>query len=140
MGLMLPAALGTRLALPEIPMIGMGGDGSLLMRLGELESFARTGASLPLIIINDQALGTMKSRQHSRGMPDYGLDFRAVDFEAMAKACGLRAATVDTPEDFEKELRAAMDAPVATVIDARVDAAAYQASFGPTIGVLDASR
>jgi acetolactate synthase-1/2/3 large subunit len=140
MGLMVPAALGTRLAKPGTPMIGIGGDGSLLMRLGELESFARTGAALPLVIVNDQALGTMKSRQRSRGMTDYGLDFRPVDFESIAKACGLRAATVEMPEAFEEALRAAMDAPVATIIDARVDPAPYQANFGPTIGVLEAAR
>jgi acetolactate synthase-1/2/3 large subunit len=123
MGLMLPAALGTRLAPPEIPMIVIGGDGSLLMRLGELESFARTGVSLPLVIINDQALGTMKSRQRSRGMTDYGLDFRPVDFVAVARACGLHGATVDRPEAFEKELRLAMNAQTATLIDARLDPA-----------------
>jgi hypothetical protein len=47
---------------------------------------------------------------------------------------------VETPEAFEEALRAAMDAPVATIIDARVDPAPYQANFGPTIGVLEAAR
>ena len=61
-------------------MIGIGADGSLLMRLGELEVFRRTGVVVPLVILNDQALGTMKSRQKSRGMPDYGLDFSTGGF------------------------------------------------------------
>ena len=55
--------------------VGIGGDGSLLMRLGELETFARARVAVPLIIINDQALGTMKSRQKSRGMPEYAFGF-----------------------------------------------------------------
>eukprot|EP01079_Euglenida_sp_SAG-EU17-18_P005287 gene5287-944_t len=37
MGLTLPALLGSKLAAPHKRMIGIGGDGSLLMRLGELE-------------------------------------------------------------------------------------------------------
>src|SRR5690242_18525478 len=37
-------------------------------------------------------------------------------------------------------LRLAMDAATAAVIDARVDPAACQASFRPTIGVLDGAR
>ena len=74
MGLMIPAALGAKLARPDVPMLGLGADGSLLMRLGELEVFARTGVAMRLAIINDQALGTMKSRQKSRGLPDYALD------------------------------------------------------------------
>ena len=63
-------------------MIGLGGDGSLLMRLGELETFARTGAAVPLVILNDQALGTIKSRQRSRGLPGYSLDIHPIDYAA----------------------------------------------------------
>ena len=137
MGLMIPAALGARLAEPERPMIGLGADGSALMRLGELEVFARTKTIVPLVLIDDQALGTMKSRQKSRKLPDCGLDLHSVDFSAIANACGLRGVTVDTPEAFRRELRLAMEADRTTVIDARVDPAAYHASFGPTIGVLD---
>jgi len=137
MGLMIPAALGARLADPERPMVGMGADGSALMRLGELEVFARTKTVVPLVIINDQALGTMKSRQKSRKLPDYGLDLHAVDFGAVANACGLQGVTVDTPEAFRRELILAMQADRTTVIDARIDPAAYHGSFGPTIGVLN---
>lgn len=136
MGLMVPAALGARLADRKRPMIGLGADGSLLMRLGELEAFARSGVALPLAIINDQALGTMKARQKSRGFPDYALDFHAVDFAAIARACGLHSATVQTPEGFRRELVKAMKADRTTLIDARVDPRPYQDSFSPTIGDL----
>ncbi len=130
MGLMLPSILGAKLAKPEIPMAGIGADGSLLMRLGELEVFARTGVAVPLIIINDRALGTMKARQKARGMPDYGLDLHDVDFARIAEACGLRGVTVDAPEQFEKELKLAIRADRTTLIDARVDPAPYQDDFG----------
>ena len=136
MGLMLPAVLGAKLAAPTTPMIGFGADGSLLMRLGELETFARTGVAAPLVIVNDQALGTMKSRQKSRGMPEFSLDLHGVDFAQVATACGLESATVETPEEFKTALQQALRADRATLIDARVDAAAYQDSFGPMIGVL----
>jgi acetolactate synthase-1/2/3 large subunit len=136
MGLMLPAILGAKLAQPDRPMIGLGGDGSLLMRLGELEVFARTGVAVPLVIINDRALGTMKSRQKSRGLPDYGLDLHEVDFAQVARACGLHGATARTPEELRGALAAAARADRSTLIDARVDPQAYQDSFGPTIGVL----
>ncbi len=136
MGLAVPAILGAKLANPDMVAVGIGGDGSLLMRLGELETFARTGVTVPLIIINDQALGTMKSRQKSRDMPEYALDFHAVDFAGIATACGLSGVTVNTPERFERELKLAMQGDRTTLIDARVDPQAYQDSFGPTIGVL----
>lgn len=134
MGLTLPAMIGARLADRETPMVGIGGDGSLLMRLGELETAARMKTAFPLVIINDQALGTIKWRQRARGFADHGLDLHAVDFVAVAEACGLRGVQVDTPETFERELRMAMETDRATLIDARVDPAAYQDSFGATIG------
>lgn len=129
MGLMVPAALGARLAQPERPIIGLGADGSMLMRLGELEVFARTGAVVPIVIINDRALGTMKSRQKSRGLPDYGLDLHDVDFAQVARSCGLYGATARTPEELEVALSAAVLADRTTLIDARVDPGPYQDSF-----------
>ncbi len=136
MGLTVPAALGARLAEPKRPMLAVGADGSLLMRLGELEAFARNNIALPLVIINDQALGTMKARQRSRGFPDYALDLHAVDFSAIAQACGLHGVVVETPEAFRRELAQALKSDRTTLIDARVDPQAYQDSFGPTIGDL----
>ena len=136
MGLMLPAILGAKLARPDLPMIGLGADGSTLMRLGELEVFARMGIAVPLVIVNDQALGTMKSRQKSRQMPDFALDFHPVDFAAVANACGLHGVTVDSPEAFKSEFQSALMAPHTTLIDARVDSQPYQDGFGPTIGAV----
>ena len=136
MGLTVPAALGAKLARPDTPVLGIGGDGSLLMRLGELETFARTGAAVPLLIINDQAHGTIRSRQKTRGLDPYSLQFASVDYAAIARASGLRGATVYDPEMLRRELAAALAADVATLIDVRVDPQPYQDSFGPTVGVL----
>jgi len=135
MGLMIPAILGAKLARPEVPMMGLGADGSTLMRLGELEVFARTGVTVPLVIVNDDALGTMKNRQKASGMPDYGLDLQRVDFAGVAQACGLYGACVETPEAFETALKASLVADRTTVIDARVDPAPYQDSFAWTLGL-----
>jgi len=137
MGLTLPAILGAKLARPETPMVGIGANGSALMRLGELEVFARTGVSAPLVILNDHALGTMKSRQQFRGMTDYGLDLHPVDLAGIARASGLNGVVVETPEEYDNELKKALESNRTTLIDARVDPLAYQESFAATLGILD---
>jgi thiamine pyrophosphate-dependent acetolactate synthase large subunit-like protein len=134
MGLMIPALMGGKLACPERPMAGIGADGSSLMRLGELEVFSRMRIAAPMIIVNDRCLGTIKSRQKSRGLPAYGLDTASVDFSGIARACGLNAVKVESPEKFRSALAKAMRADRATVIEAIVDPEAYRDSFGPTTG------
>lgn len=136
MGLMIPAALGAKMAAPDVPMIGIGADGSTLMRLGELEAFARMNVAMPLVIVNDRALGTMKSRQASRGLPEFGLDLTPVDFAAVARASGIDGVIVETPDEFDSALATAMNADVATVIDARIDQQPYWDSFALSIGAI----
>ena len=136
MGLMIPAAIGIKLAAPDVPVIGIGADGSTLMRMGELEAFARLKISVPLVVVNDKALGTMKSRQKSRGMKEYGLDIAPVDYAAVARACGLNGVIVETPDDFRNELRRALDSNITTLIDARVDQEPYWDGFALSIGAI----
>ena len=138
MGLMIPAALGAKLANPDAPIIGIGADGSTLMRLGELEVFARLNLAMPLVIVNDRALGTMKSRQKSRGMQEYGLNLTPVDYAAVGRACGLDGVVAETPEQFETALKAAMSSDRTTVIDARIDQQPYWDGFALSIGAIPA--
>jgi acetolactate synthase-1/2/3 large subunit len=135
MGLMIPSYIGGALATNnETPLMGIGADGSTLMRLGEFETIKRSNLKWPIVIINDAALGTMKYRQGFRGYDDYGLDLKMVDFAGVAKSCGLKGETADNPEDFRKALINAFKSEVATVIDARIDPKIYQDNFGGTIG------
>ncbi|MCX8278268.1 MAG: thiamine pyrophosphate-binding protein [Dehalococcoidia bacterium] len=136
MGLMIPASLGAKMANPDVPMIGIGGDGSTLMRLGDFEVFARMNVAMPLVIVNDRALGTMKSRQVSRGLPKFGLDLTPVDFAAIGRASGLNGVIVNTPKEFETALAQAMAADRATVIDARIDQQPYWDNFALSIGAI----
>lgn len=135
MGLMIPSFIGGVLATDNnIPSIGIGADGSTLMRLGEFETINRANLKWPIVIINDGALGTMKYRQGFRGYKDYGLDLTMVNFAKTAKSCGLNGETVDNPEDFKKVLSMSLKSNKTYVIDARIDPDVYQDNFGGTIG------
>tara|TARA_B100001029_G_scaffold179884_1_gene192064 strand:- start:3907 stop:5505 length:1599 start_codon:yes stop_codon:yes gene_type:complete len=135
MGLMIPSYIGGSLATNnQVPLMGIGADGSTLMRLGEFETIKRTNLRWPIVIINDAALGTMKYRQGFRGYEDYGLDLNMVDFAGVAKSCGLKGETVTDPESYRKVLISAFDSDTSTIIDARIDPKIYQDNFGGTIG------
>ena len=136
MGLTIPALLGAKLACPDHPMVGFGTDGSTLMRLGELETFARTGTVAPLVIMNDGALGTIQAQQKFQRFPNYGLQLELVDFAHIAQGLGLKGVIVDRPETFATALKQAMTADTATVIDARVDPGPYRDSFMATTGMV----
>ncbi len=135
MGLMIPSFIGGVLASNnKTPSIGIGADGSTLMRLGEFETISRSNLKWPIVIINDGALGTMKYRQGFRGYKDYGLDLTMVDFAEIGKSCGLNGETVDNPEDFKKVLSKSLKSDKTYIIDARIEPSAYQDNFGGTIG------
>ena len=135
MGLMIPSFIGGVLATDNnTPSIGIGADGSTLMRLGEFETINRSKIKWTLVIINDGALGTMKYRQGFRGYEDYGLDLTLVDFAETAKSCGLNGEKVDNPEEFKNALNKSLNSDRTFVIDARIDPDAYQDNFGGTIG------
>ena len=135
MGLMIPSFIGGSLSTNNsIPSIGIGADGSTLMRMGEFETIKRCNLRWPIIIINDAALGTMKYRQGFREYPDYGLDLTMVNFAEIAKSCGLNGITVSSPESFRDALNKSFKEKITTVIDARIDAKIYQDNFGLTIG------
>ena len=106
------------------------------MRLGELEVFSRNKINMPLIVINDMALGTMISRQKSRGFNPHGLNFEPVDFAKIAKSVGLNGITVNTPEKFHLALKTALSTQKTTLIDARVDQQSYWDGFALSIGAI----
>jgi acetolactate synthase I/II/III large subunit len=92
----LPVAVGVALARPQRPVIAFEGDASLLMNVQELETIARIRPRLLLFVMNDGALGAEYHRLGRMGIdPDLAAYDRA-GFEAIAKAFGLPAYTLDT--------------------------------------------
>ena len=102
MGYGLPGALGASMARPATRVWAVCGDGGLGMTLGELETVARLGRNVALIVVNNQAYGTIKSHQEAR----YGTghasasDLGPVDFAEVAKGMGWRGVTVDQDGDL----------------------------------------
>jgi thiamine pyrophosphate-dependent acetolactate synthase large subunit-like protein len=99
-GLGLATAIGTAVARPDRLTVAALGDGGLLMSLPELETVARLGLNLLIVVYNDAAYGAEVHHFATLGRPLDIVRFPDTDFAAIARACGLEGLTVRSPEDL----------------------------------------
>jgi acetolactate synthase-1/2/3 large subunit len=124
MGYCLPAALGAKLAHPERPVIGLAGDGALLMTGLELLTARQMGAPVLLAVLRDRELGQIAAFQRTLTnaapcsvLPDY-------DLAALAAVSGTACRAVDSDGGLEAALDWAegeLMAGRAAVLDVAID-------------------
>nr|MDQ6901032.1 thiamine pyrophosphate-dependent enzyme [Candidatus Dormibacteraeota bacterium] len=120
-GLGLGTAIGLAVARPDRLTIAALGDGGALMALGDLETVARLGLRMVVLIYNDQAYGAEVHHFGPDGKPLELVQFPDTDFAALGRAVGLAAVTVRTPSDLgQVEAWLQRGAQRSLVIDAKV--------------------
>ena len=108
LGYAIPAVVGSWFARPDIRPIGLFGDGSLGMSMGELETIARLGVPAILVNFNNACYGWIKALQRVHGQRElFSVDFTAQDYTAVARALGLHAIRIETASELEAGLQAA---------------------------------
>jgi len=113
-------AIGLKLAHPERPVIVGCGDGGYLLSGFELMTAVEHRIPVIWIIFNDGEFKLIKLYQLS-AYHDSGLvDFENPDWAAYAAACGANGYRVETLEEFEHALEAALAANQPTIIDAHI--------------------
>jgi acetolactate synthase I/II/III large subunit len=124
MGFAVPAAIGAALARPGRPVVCFVGDGGLGMTLAELETIARLQLPVTVVVFDDAVLSLIKVKQRPSHGGATAVQYRPVDFAAVARAMGLGATTVDDRTGLVDALAAnPWDRP--HLIDARIDPAPY---------------
>ena len=120
-GLGLATAIGAAVARPDRLTVAALGDGGLLMSLPELETVARLGLNLLIVVYNDAAYGAEVHHFATLGRPLDLVRFPDTDFAAIAKACGLEGLTVRSAADLAPATRwLAGSRGKALLIDAKV--------------------
>jgi acetolactate synthase-1/2/3 large subunit len=90
-------------------VVGMTGDGSFGMSVGELETITRLGLPIVIMQCSNGTFGWIKELQHLyHGDRYFGVDFNPVDYTAIARGFGFRARQVTDPEDVESSIREAL--------------------------------
>lgn len=87
-------AMGVAAARPEDRVVMFDGDGSLLMHIQELETIARHGLNILIVVLNDGAYGSEIHKLRSEGLSDAGAVFGRTDLAAIARGFGLHGETV----------------------------------------------
>ncbi|MEV7004997.1 thiamine pyrophosphate-binding protein [Streptosporangium sp. NPDC051022] len=102
MGYAIPAAVGVAVGNPGTPVVSFTADGSFAMSCGELETVVRLGLPIAYVQFTNFSLGWIKMLQHLYyGETYFGVDPGPTDAPAVARASGLEAARVTTPEELE---------------------------------------
>ena len=120
-GLGLACGIGAAVGRPDRLSVAAVGDGGALMALGELETAARYGLPMLVVVYNDAAYGAEVHHFGPMGRPVDLARFPETDFAALARAAGAEGLTVRRREDLAplKGWLGRLDGPM--VIDAKVD-------------------
>ena len=121
-GLGLGNAIGAAIASPDRPTVAAIGDVGAFMALGELETAARLGLKLLVVIYDDAASGAEVHHFGPMGHNVALAQFPDADLAGIARAAGAGAATIRNTEDLgivESWLTEAQDRPL--VLDAKVN-------------------
>ena len=126
MGFALPAAIAAQLVHPHRRVICFTGDGGLMMVAAELETVARLGLPIVIVVFNDEALSLIAIKQEQKGLEGVSMRYAGPDLRALARAFGLRAFTATDEATLHQALIGAQTAPGPALIDARIDASGYR--------------
>lgn len=98
-GLGLATAVGAALARPDRLAVAALGDGGALMGAAELDTVARLGIAMVVVVYDDRAYGA--EVHHFTGADHATVRFPETDIAAVGRGYGLDAVTVRTPEDLK---------------------------------------
>jgi acetolactate synthase-1/2/3 large subunit len=149
MGFTVPAAIGAKLARPEVPVVGVAGDGDFLMSIQELALAVQEGLSVVYLVLNN--IGWTSIRDFQRGMfgpeRDFAVEFRrrrdgelvSPDFAAIARGFGAAAFKVTELAQLRGALQAALRTEGPVVVEAML-AREPRATEGINAGFWDLPR
>jgi acetolactate synthase-1/2/3 large subunit len=125
----LSAAIGAKLARPDVPVLAAVGDGGFSMNAQELETAERVGAPFITVVLEDGSYSLIKLAQENRKLPAHRMDFRPIDTVKMAEACGVQAMRTTNPDELASAVRRAVEEKRSLVVGVPVNYADYKLLF-----------
>ncbi len=126
MGHAVPAAVAASLARPGEPVVAFTGDGGFLLHAAELETAARLGARIIVVILNDASLSLIRVKQEDRAFGREGVDFADAHLAKVGVALGAHGERVADREGLREAFRGALSRGGSSVIEVVLSGAEYR--------------
>jgi acetolactate synthase-1/2/3 large subunit len=117
-----PAALGAKVARPDVPVVCATGDGGFLFAATELATAVQYGINTITVVYNDDAYGNSNRDQRERfGGREIGTALRNPDFLKFAESFGADAVRIRKGDDVGPAVRDALANTRPSVIEVPMD-------------------
>ncbi|WP_143404351.1 biosynthetic-type acetolactate synthase large subunit [Merdibacter massiliensis] len=123
MGFGMGAAIGTKIANPNRPVILVTGDGSFHMNMNEMATAVSQKLPIIVLIFNNHVLGMVRQWQtlfYEHRYSQTSID-RKTDYVKLAEAFGGKGFQIKTRQDIEPVMREALACKVPCIIDCWID-------------------
>lgn len=133
MGFGFPAAIGAKVARPDVPVIDIAGDGSFLMNENNLAVVATENIPVIVVIFNNRMLGMVAQWQrlfYNRRYVGVQLS-ETPDFVKLAEAYGVEGVRAETPEELRSAVARGIRENMPMVIDVPIHPEADVLPFVP---------
>lgn len=110
-------AIGVAVARNDRKILLIDGDGSLIMHVQELETIARYGLQMLIIVLNDGAYGSEVHKLRMDGVSERQVQFGRPDFASIAKGFSLRGTKIEDLKEIESRFSDHLRNTVAEVWD-----------------------
>jgi acetolactate synthase-1/2/3 large subunit len=118
MGFAVPAAMGVTLARPHEPVWAISGDGGFQMNMQEIATMVQEGIPVKMAIFNNGYLGMVRQwQQFFHGRRYSATPIWSPDYVRLAEAYGIPGWRVETGEQVDDALRAAMEQPGPALVE-----------------------
>jgi acetolactate synthase-1/2/3 large subunit len=119
MGFGFPAALGAKVACPDVQVVDIAGDGSFTMTEQDLATSVNEQIPVVVVVLNNSVLGMVAQWQRLFYNRRYsGIDLKGVpDFVKLADAYGVNGVRVENLAEFSTAITKALRSEVTTVVD-----------------------
>lgn len=121
MGWSICAAIGGKLAKPQLPVVAIIGDGSMLMHGLEIQTAARYQAAVIFVLMNNGAHGNpqLRAQKAMNRFDENVLKLPIHNWAKVAEGLGVTGITVDRPEDLAPAFKKALSLNKPVLLDIR---------------------